>query len=193
VQIEGVHVRMAGCTSDGWCVIFTCFILPHASCDPPFRALTYLCLSSPTTVHLTSHNTTSTPHIKSMELAARRARSRSGSSSDTLSSLSDEEEIDQSQSTEYSSSPSTSEDQSDILKSRSHSPNLPIEAPFASTSSYFDEGEAPDTKATTQTQSHTQPAKMEDTTSQRNDSTQGLLGDDLRVPNKAAAVIREEV
>jgi hypothetical protein len=34
---------------------------------------------------------------------------------------------------------------------------------------------------------------MEDTTSQRKDSTQGLLGDDLRVPNKAAAVIREEV
>jgi hypothetical protein len=34
---------------------------------------------------------------------------------------------------------------------------------------------------------------MEDTTSQRKDSTQGLLGDDLRVPNKAAAVIREQV
>lgn len=58
---------------------------------------------------------------------------------------------------------------------------------------YFDEGEAPDTKATTQTPTHTQPAKMENTTSQRKDSTQGFPGDDLRVPNKAAAVIREEV
>jgi hypothetical protein len=123
-------------------------------------------------------------NTKSMELAARRARSPSGSSSDTSSSWSDEAEI-------YSS-PSTSEDQSHNLKSRSHSSNLPVEAPFASTSLYFDEGEAPDTKVTTQTQAHTQPAKMEDTTSQRKDSTQGLPGDDLRVPNKAVAVVREE-
>ena len=180
---------MAGCTTDGWCVMCTCSILPHASCDPPFRALTYLCLSSPTTVSLTSHNTTSTSYTKSMELAARRSRSRSGSSSDT-SSLSDEEEIDQSQSSEHSSSPSASEDHSDNPESRSHSP---IEAASTSTSSDSDEGEASDMKATSQAPAHTQPAKMDGTMSQRKDSTQGLPGDDLHVSKKAVAAIRKEV
>jgi hypothetical protein len=132
-----------------------------------------------------------------MELVAYTTPSHSRSSSDmssslsSLSSLEEEEELDQSQSSEPSSSPSTSVGNSNDQESRSRSPNSAVEAPSTLISSDPDDGEAPDTKVTAQTQAHAQHTKMEDNISQRKDSTQRLQGDDLRVSEKPVEAIRE--
>lgn len=101
------------------------------------------------------------------------------------SSLSEEEDAGQPQSSDNSSSPSNSGDQSDSQDSQSHSPDPQIEAPPTSSS---EDGELPEMKTTVKNQAPTQPTQMEGTMSQRKDLVQGLPNVDLRVSKKVIDV-----
>ena len=97
------------------------------------------------------------------------------------SSLSEEEDAGQSQSSDNSQSPSDSGDQSENQASQFHSPDPQIEGPSTSTS---EGGEPPEMKTTVKNKAPAQPTQIEGTMSQRKDLVQGLPNVSLRVSKK---------
>jgi len=112
--------------------------------------------------------------------------------SSSLSSLEEEEEIDEFQSSEPSPSPSNAGDHINNAESRSHSPDSPTGDSSTPTSSDSDGGELPRTKATSVTRTHTQPTNTDNTMSQRKDPIHGLTDDDLHVSDKSVEAFRED-